>query len=92
MAAGSSTNRMSGPARILDAKAVSGTGSATNITFDEAACNCILLSSSGSVTVVKNKDAASLTIAGLAVGVWHPMPDFSTVTTCPANTTVGVAQ
>lgn len=92
MPAGSSTNRKSGPGRLLDAKAVAGTGSGTDITFDEAAANCLMISTAGSVSVTKNKDGASITFPALAVGVWHPMPDFAKVTTCPANTIIGVAE
>jgi hypothetical protein len=92
MPAGSSTNRMSGPGRLIDSKAVAGTGSATDISFDEAACNVIMIESAGSVTITKLKAGASETFAALAVGIWHPMADFVKVTTCPANTHVGIAE
>jgi hypothetical protein len=92
MAAGSSNNRIKGPGKLLDSKLVAGTGSATDITFDEAACNCIMIESAGSVTITKNKAGATEVFAALAVGVWHPMTDFTKVNVCPANTHVGIAE
>ncbi len=92
MPAGSSTNRIKGPGNIIDSKLVAGTGSAADLTFDEAACNRIFLENPGPVTIVKLKKGASETFAALPISTWITMADFTQVTDCPANTHVGVGE
>ncbi len=92
MAAGSSTHRKSGPGKILDSKLVAATGSATDITFDEGACNLIMLENPGPVTVTKLKKGETEVFSLLPLSTWIVMPDFTKVNSCPENTHVGIAE
>lgn len=82
-----------GPLKIIGVLAISGSASPIDMTgpADGSSPNCIWLGTTGNPVLTVN--GTSVTFNGMVAGVWHPMPNFTHMTSAGGATGViaGVA-
>lgn len=61
-----------------------------SVTMTGGHANCLWVGASGTVAITTHE--GTRTFAGIAAGVWHPMPNFTAITTITTATGVIAGQ